>query len=321
MYKMVWHITIGKFRLLMLESCVITRSVEMLADTAVITLPGTAYNKTLEVEDKIQRGDAVTIQLGYDDNLVSEFEGYLESVSTDGGSIKLNCEDALFLYRKPLDNIELKNKTVKELISYIHKALGLDFKVSCDYDFTYDKFTISGATGYDVLKKIQEEANPNIYLKDNVLHVHPQYTEIFGTANYDFAKNIDREGTDLKYLKASERKWLIEVEGKGADGKVIKVEAGITGGDRMSIKIPGVSNKTSLQNKANEVLKQKVYTGYEGSFTGWLIPYCDAGYRITIKDKDYEYKDGAYYVLEVKTEFSKDGGKRIVKPGKKLNDE
>lgn len=318
---MVWQVTIGSFRLKMLEKAEVTHSVEMLADTAIVTLPGTAYNRALEVEDKIKRGDAVTIQYGYDDKLVTEFEGFLESITTDGGSLKLNCEDGLFQYRKSLQDIQLKNVTVSEIISHVHKELGLGLTLSCSYDFSYDSFVIKGATGYDVLKKIQEEAKPNIYLKDKTLHVHPQYAEIFGKATYDFAKNIDADGTDLKYRKAEERKFLVEVESKGKDGKLIKVEAGVTGGDKITIKVSGISNKASLLKLANEALKQKVYTGYEGSFTGWLIPYCDAGYSITIKDKDYEYKDGTYYVLEVKVEFSKDGGKRIVKLGKKLSDE
>ncbi len=40
---MNFDITIGSFRLTMLDSVEVTRSVENLADTAVITLPGNLY--------------------------------------------------------------------------------------------------------------------------------------------------------------------------------------------------------------------------------------------------------------------------------------
>ena len=53
-----------------------------------------------------------------------------------------------------------------------------------------------------------------------------------------------------------------------------------------------------MRNLANEQLKVKSYTGYSGSFTGWLIPYCDAGYAVTLLDLDYDYKSGTYYAIE-----------------------
>lgn len=39
--------------------------VELLADTATITLPGAQYNVALDVEDKLHRGDKVIIRFGY----------------------------------------------------------------------------------------------------------------------------------------------------------------------------------------------------------------------------------------------------------------
>lgn len=323
MYEMAWKITVGKYRLNMMEKVDITRSVEQLSDTATITLPATAFNQTLNVEEKLKRGDKVTIEIGYNDNLVKEFDGYLESIKTDGGSLKLNCEDGIFQYRVSLNDIELKNITVADLLKYVNTKVSAyypdepAFTFSCNYDFTYDKFVISNATGYDILKKIQEEAKPNIYLKDRVLHVHPQYSEIFGTAVYDFSVNIEED--DLKYKDANERKLLVCVESKGKDGKVIKVEKGSTGGDKTTINVSGITDKASLEKIATEALQAKVYTGFEGGITGWLVPYCDAGYKVTIRDKDYPAKTGDYYVIEVKTEFSQSGGKRTVNIGKRLD--
>ena len=95
MYKMSWKISIGNYNLKMIESVNIKRSVESLADTATITLPATVFNKALNIDEKIKRGDAVKIELGYDDKLKSEFEGYLESITTDGGSLVLNYRNYL----------------------------------------------------------------------------------------------------------------------------------------------------------------------------------------------------------------------------------
>jgi len=317
MYRMCWDIIIGGYRLKTLESVTVKRSVELLSDTAAIVIPATVFNYAINIEDKLKVGDAVEIRLGYDDSLQTEFKGYLKAIRTDGGSLTLECEDGIYLFRKSLKDEELKNVNVSAILQKVCSQVG-GFSVSCDYDFSYDKFVISNATGYDVLKKIQDEASPNIYLKDSVLHVHPQYAEIFGEARYDFTKNIEREGTDLKYKSADDRKLLVVVESKDATGKTISVEKGTTGGDRMTIKMSGVTSKASLEAKAQQVLEQKVYTGYEGSFYAWLLPFVDAGYKVRITDPDYEYKEGTYYVVSVETAFSRNGGVRKITLGKKI---
>ena len=318
MYNMCWEIIVGQYTLGLIEKVEITRSVELLSDIATIVLPATSYNTVLGEEKKIKRGDIVSISLGYDDVLVKEFNGFVQSISTDGGSFTLHCEDSLYQYRKALPNIELINPTLKDIINYVHKTI-TGFTVDCDYEWSYEKFVFQNMTGYDVLSKIQKEANPNIYLKGNVLHIHPKYIQIFGTANYDFAINIDSVGTDLKYKLANDRVLLVTVKSQKPDGTDISGQYGKAGGDETTVTIPGVYDVASLTAKAKAMYDTKVFTGYEGSFTSWLIPFCDAGYKATVNDDDFPEKSGDYYISEVKVEFSSAGGKRIIKLTKQLS--
>ncbi|MEI6683426.1 MAG: hypothetical protein WCO44_12390 [Bacteroidota bacterium] len=315
MYDITWQIMVGKYELTMLDSVKIIRSVEQISDTAVIVLPGTCFNKAIEIESKIKRGDPVLIMAGYDKTLVNEFQGFIESISTDGAAIKINCEDAIFQFRKPVVDKEFVNPDVKDVLNYICSQIG-GYTLNCDYSFKYDKFIIRNATAYDVLKKTQEETKANVYIKDKVLHVHPAYKEIFGKEKYSFQDNIEK--SDLEYKNARDRIVQVVIEGKGKDGKVIRETAGSTGGDQVNIKIDGVSDAKTLQNLAQEQLKVKSYTGYSGSFTGWLLPYCDAGFKVSITDKDYEFKDGDYYVVTVETNIGKAGGVRKISIGMKL---
>jgi len=312
MFDIGWLITVGSYRLTMLDSVEVIRSVEQLSDTAVIVLPGSVFNKAIEVEQKIKRGDKVIVDLGYDGNLVREFEGYLDSISTDDGSLKLSCEDSLYLLKQPVEDKEFINPDIGDILKYIAGS----FTVQCDYSFRYDKYVIKGQTAYQVLKKIQEESKANVYLKGATLHVHPQYSELFGSASYGFQTNIEK--SNLQYKNAEDRKLIVNAEGKGRDGKVIRETVGETGGDSVTLRIDGVSDRATLRNLALEQLKVKSYTGYSGSFTGWLIPYCDAGFKVYLTDLDYNFKSGAYYVLEVRTKVSTSGGEREIKIGKKL---
>ncbi len=315
MFDITWEITVGKYKLMMLDNATIMRSVEQLSDTAEIVLPGSCFNKAIEIEKSIKRGDAVTINAGYDGKNETEFTGYLEAIATDDGAITLKCEDGIYNFRKPVKDKEFTKPDVKEILNYICSEIG-GYSLSCDYSFTYDKYVIRGNTGHDILKKIQEETKANIYLKEKVLHVHPQYKEIFGTAKYSFQDNIEK--SDLEYRSKEDRPYEVTVEGKGADGKVIRVTSGNKGGDSETIKRDGVSDIGSLTTLAEEVAKRKSYTGYSGSFTGWLVPWCDAGYKVSLTDEDYEFKNGDYYVLSVETKISKSGGERTVKIGMKI---
>jgi len=315
---MNFDITIGSFRLTTLESVVVTCSVENLADTATITLPGAVYNRALEIESKIKEGDPVCIRFGYDARLQElpvEFEGYVESIATDGGSVKINCEDEIYKFRRDLENTSLASVSVKELLEHVLRELG-GFDLSCDYDFKYDKFTIYDATGFDVLKKVQEETRANIYLKGKTLHVHPQYAETGKTVICDFAVNIEK--SDLKYKDARQRKFVATVEGTDAKGKTVKVTKGTPGGDKFTIKLPGVSDKAALERRAEEELKIRAYSGYEGNFTTWLVPRIEPTDIVELRDADYEYKTGQYYVVAVVTTFAASGGSRKVTIGKKI---
>jgi len=325
-YAMDFKIKIGDYTLQMLDSVKITKSVETLADTAVVVIPGASINRALEVEDKIKEGDGVEIWLGYDDNLVLEFKGYLNRIATDDNSIQLECEDALYLFRKNLKNREMKNITLKAFlneivgeVNQVNKSEGTptNYTVQCDYSFTWDKFTIFKATAFDVLKKVQDETKANIYFRDETLHIHPQYSEILNKdlVIYDFAKNIEK--SQLKYMLQKDKKIEVEVSATLADGKVKKIKYGTPGGTKREISL-GTANKASMKARAEQEWNLFAYDGYEGNFTGWLLPVVEPAYKIRIQDGDYAYKNGNYYVVAVETKFSSSGGERTITIGKKI---
>lgn len=317
MYTMAFDIRIGKYKLCMIDKVKIHRSVELLADTAVITLPASEYNKALQIEDKLHRGDKVIITLGYKEpGLETEFEGWLQRISTDGGNIKLHCEDDLFLFRKDIGNEVLMKVSLKDLLAKVVTGCGLSFKVECSYSWTYNKFVINNATGYDVLKKVQEECGADIYLQDETLHIHPPGEKMGVECFFDFALNVEED--NLTYHRAEDKKIQVIVKALMPDGTVKEIETGSTGGDRIEIKC-ATNDEASMKARGELEVKRRSFDGYEGSITGWLIPVCRPSDSVTLHDADYPYKDGTYFVTAVTTEFSKEGGKRKVNLGFRLS--
>ena len=46
-------------------------------------------------------------------------------------------------------------------------------------------------------------------------------------------------------------------------------------------------------------MKRRSFDGYEGSITTWLFPVVMPGDSAQLHDKDYDYKDGKYFVKAV----------------------
>lgn len=317
MFTLGYDIRLGDFRLGMLDKVEIHRSVELLADTATIVLPGAEYNKALEVESLIKRGDPVSITIGYEETgLREEFRGWIQRISTDDGSITIECEDDLYKFRKSIPNEELKQVTLEALLKKVISGIGENFKLDCTYSWTYEKFVINTATGYDVLKKVQEESGADIYLADDTLHVHAPAEAVGDDVYYDFAQNV--EECDLTYRTAEDRKVQVVVKATMPDGTVKEIETGSTGGDKVEIRC-ATSDEASMRQRGQTEVKRLSFDGYEGNITTWLIPYCKPGDTAELRDEDYPEKDGRYFVQAVTTEFSRDGGKRTVELGFRLS--
>ncbi len=318
MYIMNYDIQIGNFKVNHLLSCEVRKSSNKLSDTATVKLNGMAYNTALEIESKIKRGDKVAINFGYDETLYKEFTGYISSITTDN-TIIIECEDAMFLTRKEVKNKQYKNIKAVEVLDDIMAQLGGFTIVKGDGvdDLRYDKFTVSNATGYDVIKKIKDETKLHIFVKGSVLHIHLKFTYKEGDVIYDFSKNV--ENSSLKYVKVEDKKVQIEVIGINRKNEKTKVLVGEKGGDKITIHKYNVTDPKALKTIGEEEIKKYRYTGYEGNITAWLFPFCTYGYSCNIIDTNYPNREAIYYCEAVTSSFSSNGGVRKVTLGIKLS--
>ena len=321
-YNLDWEIKFKTgskvYNLGMLLECEIEKNVENLADVAVITLPETVLNQALKVKDKIGRGSEVLIKAGYNGDLKTEFIGFVRDITTDG-SLKIHCEDALFLFRKGIKDKMLKPTSVKKIADYVCSEIGEGYKVVVEGDLAYEKFVIHQATGYDVLMKLQEETKYNIYFntEKKELHIHPPFIEKKdnGYVIYCMQKNIEK--SSLEYKKAIDRKFELTIEKTKKDGTVVTEKIGQSGGETKTLKVGSLDAK-SVKMRAEAEFKEFASDRYEGSFDTWLIPYCEPTYSAKIVDFDYPEQSALYYVKATKINISSSGGVRTITPGIKL---
>ena len=319
---MQYHITVGEYRVNTLQSVSVKRSVEQLSDTATIVLPGTLINQPLEVNDKIKVGDPVCIQLGYEGYMNEEFRGYVKRINTDDTQIVIECEDELYLWDVAVKDgqygSEKQPVSLESILQKLVSQVNAKYTVKCDYKFSYSKFTIFKATALDVLRKIQDETKANIYFDGTTLHIHPLYGDGSWSGEivkYDFAVNVF--SANLQYKKASDQKLKIEIEYKTPKGVTKKQSFGVDGGKVIKRTI-NTADVDSLKAIVENEYNLWCYDGYEGSLTGWLVPFCKPTDQVEIIDKTMQYKNGRYYVIATDVSFSENGGRRQVTIGRKV---
>lgn len=113
------------------------------------------------------------------------------------------------------------------------------------------------------------------------------------------------------------KKVEVVVEITNENGEKTDVRYGSEGGKSIKRVGKGIS-ATEARKIAENEFNLWCYDGYEGSFTGWLVPYVEPGDSVKLHDSDYEYKDGTYYVTGTEISFSKEGGKRNVTLGRRI---
>lgn len=323
MYCIVYDIKIGDSRVNILNSAEINLSVDQLAATAQVVLPLVEHNRPLDYEGYIAVGDKVTIMFGYNDELQTEFTGYVKSIGNYDSVLKVNCEDCVYMTRKPVEDTEFPDRndpaaagaTIREIAQYCMTQVGLG-SVDCDYEMTYQKFVIRNNTAFEILSKLKDETGAMIYMKGDVLHIHPPFSERSGEVTYDFEKNI--ESADLKDRSKAASGVYIEISGTNLDGEPVSATAGNPKGDKKSNKLEYPIHQDEISKVAKTKLEYLAYDGYEGSITGWLEPFVQPTWAVKLVDPEKVYTEGTYYVNSVKTTISSAGGVRKVELGKKL---
>ncbi len=314
MYLLNWDITIGGYKVKTLTEVKITTSVLNLSDTATITMPGQYLNTWRKIEDKVHVGDAVTIKLGYDNDLETEFTGYLKRISRDNNALVLECEDALWLTNRAVADMEYKSISLKELLTAVMAQVDPKMTVECDYDFTYEKMVVFKSTALDVLKKVHEDTKANIWFEGKTLHVHPVYQQAKGDKPVIYDTEVNVQSNELKWKDATDKKVMVEVKYIDSDGTLSTKQYGVNGGEKVIRYVNATDN--DLMKAAENEYNLWNYSGYEGSLTGWLVPVVKAGGSVRLRDK--ERPEGVYYVTGVEIEFGQNGAKRKVTLGRKL---
>jgi hypothetical protein len=295
----------------------VERSIYNLVQTAVIELPASGVikneNEQTEVEtnERISRGDEVTIDLGYDGDNKREFKGFVDRI-VHGNPLKIECIDYIYTLRE-LD-IQ-KTFTDVDISVIINKLLsGTNYTIHPDTQKIQVKKLIAATdTGEKVrcdkvLNKLKDMLGIAIFFDlEGRLYAGLHHAIDSGEVIHRLGWNTRDGGDDLKYHKAEDMKVKIKAINIKEDGSRIEATVGDTSGAQRTIHFQDVENKDKLKELAQNRLDKYRYDGYEGTYPSFGIPYTEPTMIAKIEDPTYPERDGSYYIDSVKVEFGQNG--------------
>lgn len=320
MYVLSCDIRIGDGRFQSVNDVRIKRSIYNLSATAVIKVPVTAVLKQsgqppthTETAKVVKVGDKVTIRLGYDGKLETEFVGYIKRLNYKV-PLEIECEDEYYRTRFVDCVFSKKETTLKSLLN----AILPEIKIAHCISLTLKNFIVNHKPGSWVLGYLKKEYGLTVFFDmDGQLYIGKAFDVVGDKVKYRLRYNVIKD-EDLKFQLAKDVKLKVKAVCYQKDGTKVEGELGEGGGETKTLYYYDVKDTKELKELAQAELKKYSYDGYRGKIETLLIPYCLPGMVAVIDDPVYNERNGNYYIESVEVNFGTSGARRKVEIGIKV---
>jgi hypothetical protein len=304
----------------------IDKSRKTLTNTAKIEMPrsvmlckpnGSTFSfAQTAVNSIIQRGASVTIQIGYDGNLVTEFTGFIAHVSADI-PVVIKCQDSMWtLKQNSFTHTWPKGVRVSDIISFIYPGLAVVV------DLTIGGLVVVKQSTAQILEGLKkfglqcyfdvDAFGNNLLIVDFAGVVHTHGKEVI----YDFYGNII--SNDLEYKLKEDARIKVVAVSKLANGQKIQIVAGDNDGEVHTLHYANM-DQDQLQKIVTAEIGKLKYEGYTGTFRTFGLPLINPGDIAYLQDGKYPEHDGSYLAESVKTTFGVKGFRREITLERKLS--
>ena len=318
MHRLTSKIQIGKWKLNGVISIQIESSWKMFTDTCTITI----LKILREWKDKpvyftdgeplFKKGDEVIIDVGYDDENVRTFKGYVTSINSNV-PITLECQDEMWLLKKNTQSLTFKEVDLKTLLSQIIPK-EIPFEAA---DIRLGAFRVNKLTPVQILDSLKKDYYLKSWFRDGKLYVNvlPINYELQKEHIIRFNRNVISD--NLIYQKSEDTQIKLKVISILPNNQKIELEFGDAEGEERTLHLYDV-NESDMKQIAEAELPLIRYTGYRGDFLTFLEPHIKHGDIIHLIDDKYPEKNGKYQVRTVNTTFGTGGGRQRVELGAKV---
>ncbi len=316
MYRLTAKIEIAgakSWRLDKVTEVEITRDTEKLTDECRLTLPKKIkWDGVAEIP--VQRGDAVKVWLGYDDDLQLAFVGYVRDVGFKT-PVVITCEDEMFkLKQMPAQKKAYKSVTIETLL----KEQGITYGIKVMGEQSLGQYRVTADTVAALLGHLQENGIRSFFRYEDGAPVlysgvlferESRPSQVFATG-----VNIISDQS-LEQQKAENMRLHVKAVSLMPNNKKIRVEVGDADGERRTLH---TYNKTESELKAwaEQEMKRLKRDGLTGSLTTFGYRLVDKLDAVGIKI-DGE-KQGVYQVKKNVIKYGTGGFRQEITLGQRV---
>jgi hypothetical protein len=299
---------------------IIKSSWKDLTDTAEIQMPKKLKwedNSVVKLDEIIKVGDRVKIELGYNWELHTEFEGYVSRPVQPGIPFTIYCEDNMWQMKKGSLSHSWKMARLSDVLAYIVPP---QYKVDA-VEAELGPFLMHRATPAQVLRELKDKFGLYSWFRGDTLYVGKVRQSAGAEVEYHFQDNVISTD-ELAFKRKKEVSLKVTAISMQRNNKQLKVSVPDGIEDKADVEehtlhFAYIDNKEELRRHAQRNLERLWYDGYRGNFSCFGQPFVQHNDVANIVDEYYPEKAGRYYVDKVETEFGTSGFHRKVYLGPK----
>jgi hypothetical protein len=298
------EVTIGSLTFNYVHAIDIKSSWKTLNDVCTIQLPN--QKDMLAAINSMEAGASVTVKLGYDGDLYTEFEGYVKSVSANH-PYTVTCWDGMWNLAQQEVSMSWESTTLKEVVQYlVGDAIVTDVPDVTLSPFSLDRKNVP--TKAQALQKLKDEYGLVAYFRGTQLYVGLAYYETgLGEYVYHFEKNVAKKSNNLKFKRAEDVKVKVKGISILPDNTKVEVNAGDSDGDLRTLHFYDLT-EAELKQQVEDKVNLMKYSGYRGSFMSKGVPRPVHGGTAKLLSAIYPERNGSYLIDEVHTTFNGQSG-------------
>ena len=276
---------------------------------------------------------------GNNNGLRTVFQGFVKRMGL-GMPLQIECEGYIRPLRLGIDiTMHKKTAMASDLLNLCKnewsmngknmvKGKSTGIKVIVADDLPLQNVTLNHNNGVEIIEAIKRfsEGVLNVFfINPTTLWCGLTYTPYragtdpfgLGIMDYRLGWNCPKNNS-LKERQPVERVQII-FGGTQTDGKKLTTASDDVAAARKHKKILNhVGDITVMKKMANEQQYMKNYTGYEGTVTGFLVPWCVPGFVVNITDARYPALNGSYMVEGIEVTYGLKGARSKVQVGPQL---
>lgn len=277
-----------------------------LTDTAEIVLAKALYfEQEKRVFELLKAGDPVIIKGGYNGEYQEEFKGFISEV-LDDLPVMIKCEDNMYVLKRTKCHCSYKNvkleKLLKDIVPSNFKIDAADMEIG---SVLFKDFTVSQA-----LQELKDKMGIYSYFVGDTLVSGKIYQDNPETDKVKYVFGLNIIQNDLKYRRKEDIRLKVTMTSFQSNGTKLKATVGDDDGQEQRLVCTNVTSETDLKARAQKELDRLKIDGYQGTLTGFGIPFVRHGFTAEIVNYENPDKDGNYYVDGVTTIVSNNGAYR-----------